>query len=68
MAVGTRAALRQALLAKFRSDVSKLNAGEREHLLAADDDAAVLRFNDGRHRWAGTQIGARPPSLAYSRT
>lgn len=57
LAVSTRAALRQALLAKFRSDVRKLNAGEPEGLLAAYDNDAILRFHDGDHRWAGTHRG-----------
>ena len=56
-AVGARMALRQALLARFRRDVRQLNAGRHEGLLAAYDDDAVLRFHDGRHRWAGTHRG-----------
>lgn len=57
LAVGMRAALRQALLAKFRNDVRKFNDGNPDGLLAAYDDDAVLRFHDGQHRWAGTHRG-----------
>lgn len=57
LAVGARATLRQALLAKFRNDVRELNAGRADGLLAAYDDDAVLRFHDGHHRWAGTHRG-----------
>lgn len=56
-AVAARAALRQALLAKFRADVAKLNAGDHTSLLAAYADDAVLRFNPGDHRWAGDHRG-----------
>lgn len=57
LAVGARAGLRQVLLAKFRSDVRKLNAGDPDDLLAAYDDDAILHFHDGDHRWAGTHRG-----------
>ena len=56
-AFGARAALHRAMLAKFRSDVRKLNDGRHESLLAAYADDAVLRFNDGDHRWAGDHRG-----------
>ena len=57
VAVGARAAMRQALLAKFRGDVRKLHAGNPDGLLAAYHHDAVLHFHDGDHRWAGTHRG-----------
>jgi ketosteroid isomerase-like protein len=56
-ALGLRAALGRALLAKFRRDVERLNAGDHRPLLAAYAEDAVLRFNDGPHRWAGEHRG-----------
>ena len=57
MAIGGRAALLSLLTVKFRRDVDRLNAGDHSALLAAYADRAVLRFNDGDHRWAGEWIG-----------
>ncbi len=57
LAVTARALLPQLLLAKFRPDVAKLNAGDHSSLLAAFADDAVLHFNDGDHRWAGDWVG-----------
>jgi ketosteroid isomerase-like protein len=45
------------LLAKFRRDVARLNAGDHRPLLSAYSDDAVLRFNEGDHRWAGEHRG-----------
>jgi ketosteroid isomerase-like protein len=56
-ALGARAALRRALLAKFRGDVRRLNDGRHESLLAAYAPDAVLRFNEGDHRWSGEHRG-----------
>lgn len=56
-AVGARALLPQLLLLKFRRDVRRLNAGDYSSLLAGYADDAVLRFNDGPHRWAGEHRG-----------
>jgi len=56
-ALGGRALLARALLAKFRRDVRKLNAGEYTSLLRAYADGAVLVFNEGDHRWAGEHHG-----------
>ena len=56
-AFGARALLMRGLLAKFRRDLAKLNAGEYEPLLSAYADDAVLMFNDGDHRWAGEHRG-----------
>lgn len=52
-----RAALRRTILLKLRRDVRSLNAGDYRPLLAGYADDAVLRFNDGEHRWAGEHRG-----------
>lgn len=57
LAVAGRTLLPQLLLVKFRRDVRKLNAGDHSTLLSAYADDAVLRFNDGDHRWAGDWVG-----------
>ena len=57
LAVAGRALLPQLLLLKFGRDVKRLNAGDHSTLLDAYADDAVLRFNDGDHRWAGDWAG-----------
>lgn len=57
LAVAGRALLPQLLLVKFGRDVSKLNVGDHSTLLEAYADDAVLRFNEGDHRWAGVWAG-----------
>lgn len=61
-ALAARAFLVRALLFKFRRDVAALNAGDYEPSLANYADDAVLRFNDGPHRWAGEHRGK--PAIA----
>ena len=56
-AVGTRALLTRVLLLKLRSDISRLNAGDHEPLLAGFADDAVLRLNEGSHRFSGVRRG-----------
>lgn len=56
-AFGARAALHRALLWRFGRDVERLNAGDYRPLLANYAPDAVLRFNDGPHRWAGEHRG-----------
>src|SRR3954451_14448213 len=51
-AFGARALLVRGLLAKFRRDLAKLNAGDYQPLLNAYADDAVLVFNDGDFPWA----------------
>lgn len=58
-ALGARALVLRGLLAKFRRDLVKLNAGDYRPLLKAYADDAVLAFNDGDHRWAGEHHGKR---------
>jgi ketosteroid isomerase-like protein len=55
--LAARALLVRALLAKFRRDVAALNRGDHRSLLNAYAEDAVLRFNDGPHRWAGEHRG-----------
>jgi ketosteroid isomerase-like protein len=57
LAVGARALLPQLLRVKFDRDVRRLNAGEHSTLLSSYAEDAVLRFNDGDHRWAGEWVG-----------
>lgn len=57
LAVGGRALLARALLAKFEQDVRRLNAGDHSGLLSAYADDAVLRFNVGDHRFSGDWVG-----------
>jgi ketosteroid isomerase-like protein len=56
-AVTARALMRRALLARFRASTRALNAGDYKPLLSAYAEDAVLRFNDGPHRWAGEHRG-----------
>lgn len=57
VAVGARMVMHRVLLARFRSDVHRLNAGQPDRLLAAYAEDAVLRFHEGDHRWSGTHRG-----------
>jgi ketosteroid isomerase-like protein len=52
-----RSGLRRVILLKLRRDVRALNAGDYRPLLAGYADEAVLRFNEGGHRWAGEHRG-----------
>jgi ketosteroid isomerase-like protein len=56
-ALAARALLARVLLLKLRHDVRALNAGDIEPVLANYAPRAVLRFNDGEHRWAGEHRG-----------
>jgi ketosteroid isomerase-like protein len=55
--LAARALLVRAVLAKMRRDVDALNAGDYRPLLANFAPDAVLRFNDGEHRWTGEHRG-----------
>jgi ketosteroid isomerase-like protein len=57
IAVAGRALLPQLLLVKFGRDVRRLNAGDHSTLLRSYAGDAILRFNDGEHRWAGEWVG-----------
>jgi ketosteroid isomerase-like protein len=57
IAIGARAMLPRLLLIKFGRDVERLNAGDHSTLLDAYAEDAILRFNDGDHRWAGDWNG-----------
>jgi ketosteroid isomerase-like protein len=56
-AVAGRSLFARLLLAKLRRDVRALNAGDHGPLLAGYADDAVLRFNEGPHRWSGDHRG-----------
>jgi len=56
-AVAARAVLPHLILLKLNRDVERLNDGDYEPLLASYSDDAILRFNDGPHRWAGNHRG-----------
>ena len=56
-ALAARACLVQLILLKFRRDVRRLNEGDFRPLLANYADDAVLRFNEGAHRWSGEHRG-----------
>jgi ketosteroid isomerase-like protein len=56
-AIATRALLPRLALLKLRRDVRRLNEGDYEPLLAGYADDAVLRFNEGPHRWSGDHRG-----------
>ncbi len=52
-----RSLFSRALLFKLRRDVAALNDGDYAPLLAGYAPDAVLRFNEGDHRWAGEHRG-----------
>jgi ketosteroid isomerase-like protein len=55
--LGLRALLARVMLARLRGSVAALNAGDYAPVLASYAPEAVLRFNDGEHRWAGEHRG-----------
>ncbi|HSZ14570.1 MAG TPA: nuclear transport factor 2 family protein [Solirubrobacteraceae bacterium] len=57
LALIARPLLARALLLKIRRDVRALNSGDIEPLLSGYAHDAVMRFNDGEHRWAGEHRG-----------
>ncbi len=57
LALAARALMVRAMLAKLTHDVDALNAGDYRPVLANYAGDAVLRFNDGEHRWAGEHRG-----------
>ena len=65
-ALAWRLLLSRALLIKLQRDVRALNAGDYEPLLSGYAEDAVLRFNDGEHRWAGEHRG-RPAIARFLR-
>lgn len=56
-AIAGRAALVRAVRFKLDRDVAALNDGDYGPLLAGFADDAVLRFNEGDHRWSGDHVG-----------
>jgi ketosteroid isomerase-like protein len=57
LAIAGRAAFARLLREKLRRDLVRLNAGDYRPLLAGYADDAVLRFNEGPHRWSGEHRG-----------
>jgi hypothetical protein len=55
--IAARAAMARVLLIKLRRDVRALNAGDVQPVLSNYGEHAVLRFNEGEHRWAGEHRG-----------
>jgi ketosteroid isomerase-like protein len=56
-AVGAKQLVLRLVLLKLRRDLRALNAGDYGPLLASFAEDAVLRFNEGEHRWAGEHRG-----------
>jgi ketosteroid isomerase-like protein len=56
-AIAARAALPRVILLKLRRDLRRLNDGDYGPLLSGYAEDAVLRFNDGPHRWSGEYRG-----------
>jgi ketosteroid isomerase-like protein len=56
-ALAGRALMVRLLLVSFRRDVARLNRGDYSSLLDRFSDGAVLRFNEGEHRWSGDHVG-----------
>jgi ketosteroid isomerase-like protein len=61
-AITARRLLARVLLFKFRRDIAALNAGDYRPVLSSYAEDAVLRFNEGPHRWAGEHRGK--PAIA----
>jgi ketosteroid isomerase-like protein len=57
VAVGGRMLVDRAVRAVFERHVRHLNAGDYRGLLSMYAPDAVLRFNDGDHRWSGDHVG-----------
>jgi len=56
-ALTARALVSRALLVKLRRDLQALNSGDIQPLLSNYAADAVMRFNEGEHRWAGEHRG-----------
>jgi ketosteroid isomerase-like protein len=56
-AIGARALMHRLLVWQFERALDRLNAGDYGPLLANYAPDAVLRFNNGPHRWAGEHRG-----------
>jgi ketosteroid isomerase-like protein len=56
-AIAARRLLVGAILVRLRRGVRALNAGDYRPLLAGFADDAVLKFNEGAHRWSGEYRG-----------
>jgi ketosteroid isomerase-like protein len=56
-AIAARAAMCRVLLIKLCRSVRALNEGDVQPVLSNYAEHAVLRFNEGEHRWAGEHRG-----------
>lgn len=56
-AIAGRALTERLILLKLRRDVRRLNEGDYRPLLSGYTDDAVMRFNEGPHRWSGEHRG-----------
>ena len=56
-AIAGRSVATRLILLKLRRDVRRLNEGDYRPLLSGYADDAVLRFNEGPHRWSGEHRG-----------
>jgi ketosteroid isomerase-like protein len=56
-ALGAKRLVHRLVLLKLRHDLRALNAGDYKPLLSGFAQDAVLRFNEGDHRWAGDHRG-----------
>lgn len=56
-AVAARALLHRVLLLRLRRHVRALNEGDFAPMLSNYAQDALLRFNEGEHRWAGEHRG-----------
>jgi ketosteroid isomerase-like protein len=61
-ALVSRSLLTRVAMLKLQRDVQALNAGDYQPLLSSYAEDAVLRFNEGEHRWAGEHRGK--PAIA----
>jgi ketosteroid isomerase-like protein len=56
-AIAGRALVAHLVLLKARRDLRRLNDGDYRPVLSGYADDAVLRFNEGPHRWSGEHRG-----------
>lgn len=61
-ALAARTLTSRALLLKLRHDVQALNVGDLGPVLSNYAPNAILRFNEGEHRWTGEHRGR--PAIA----
>jgi ketosteroid isomerase-like protein len=55
--IAARAFVSRVILAQFWRNMGALNAGDYQSALSVYAEDAVLRFNEGPHRWSGEHRG-----------